>query len=309
MPFDKETLDAAALWAVRTQEPAFEDWEGFTAWLEQDPGHGEAYDHVMLAAEDGAAVLLAAPANDEAPALAPAGSAISIGRLVSGLAACLALFAALWVWQGREGLTLHRTDPGETRLIALSDGSTVTLAGGTQIAVDADGGRFARLDRGQALFDIRHDESDPFTVEVGKARLVDAGTIFDVAIRSSAVTVGVSEGAVIFNPSRQNVRIEPGEALRFGAEGEGYETDALPLDQVGEWRSGRLTFRDAALADVAADISRATGIDFVVADGAARRTINGSVVLESLRADPGSLGPLLGISVRQDGQSWVLAAP
>jgi transmembrane sensor len=306
MPIDQEMLDAAALWAVRTQEPDFEDWAAFTEWLEQNRCHGEAYDRVMLAAEDGAAALLPEPANDEAAEHAPAPFKIPLGRLMSGLAAGLALIAALWVWQAQGPMDIYRTAPGETRLIALSDGSTITMAGGTRIAVDPDGARYARLDHGQALFEIRHNEGDPFMLEVGAARLVDAGTIFDVAVRSDDVTVGVAEGAVIFNPDRQNARIAPGEALTFARGGNGFAKAALPLEQVGEWRSGRLTFRDAALVDVAADISRATGIEFVVAEGAASRTINGSVMLSALRSDPGSLGPLLGITVRREGQDWVL---
>ena len=64
MALDRNILDEAAAWAVRTSEPGFEDWSRFTDWLEQSPEHAAAYDHVMLAAEEGAAMLEAQPAND-----------------------------------------------------------------------------------------------------------------------------------------------------------------------------------------------------------------------------------------------------
>lgn len=309
MPFDRTILDAAALWAVRTQEPSFDDWPAFMAWLEEDPDHSQAYDFVTLAAEDGTAALLPEAANDEAGEPAPTRSRFPFLRLMSGVAACMALVSAIWFWQAQGAMDVYRTAPGETRVIALADGSNITLAGGSQVAVDSGGDRHARLEHGQALFEIRHDESDPFTLEVGTARLVDAGTVFDVAIRSGEVTVGVSEGAVIFNPSRQNILVEPGEALTFAREGSDFETMALPIDQVGEWRGGRVTFRDASLEDVAADISRATGVAFVVAEGAGARRISGSVSLDALRDDPRSLGPLLGIAVSGEGDSWVLSVP
>jgi transmembrane sensor len=305
MPLDREILDMATLWAVRTQEPSFEDWPAFTAWLEQSPAHSEAYDRVMLAAEEGAEVLPLEPANGEAPER----MAGNRRWLMPALAACLAVIGALWVWQTQSQMDVYRTAPGETRAIALADGSTIVMSGGTQLVIDRDHARQARLAQGQALFEIRHDQRNPFTLEVGEATLVDAGTIFDVAIRSERISVGVSEGAVIFNPTRQNARVEPGELLTFAVKGAGYDVARVPLDQVGEWRTGRLTFRDASLKDVAADVSRATGIVFEVAEGANLRPINGSVTVDVLRNDPDSLGPLLGISVRRQGDSWILASP
>ena len=211
MALDRNILDEAAAWAVRTSEPGFEDWSRFTDWLEQSPEHAAAYDHVMLAAEEGAAMLEVQPANDideELPAprrpwFAPA------------LAACLALVAALWVWQVNDATSVYRTVPGETRQIALEDGSVIVMAGDTELIVDPDRDRYARLERGRALFEIRHNESNPFRVDVGSATLVDAGTVFDVSIRRSEVGVGVSEGAVIYNPARHNARIEPGRILTF----------------------------------------------------------------------------------------------
>lgn len=305
MPIDREILDAATLWAVRTQEPSFEDWPAFTAWLEQSPAHSEAYDRVVHAAEQGTAALLPEPANDEVPAQ----PAVTRRWFMLALAACLAVIAVPWVWNSQDQTEQYRTAPGEIRTIALADGSTIVMSGGTRLALDRDEPRYARLEHGQALFEIRHDAANPFMLKVGDDTLVDAGTIFDVAIRSERVSVGVAEGAVIFNPSRQNARVEPGEQLTFATNGAGFEVSSLPLEQVGEWRGGRLTFRDASLADVAADIARATGIDVTVAEGAGFRPVSGSVMVEALRSDPGSLGPLLGIRVRRERNTWILDAP
>ena len=42
--------DQAVMWAVAVNDPGFADWDGFTAWLEADAAHAEAYDHAVLAA-------------------------------------------------------------------------------------------------------------------------------------------------------------------------------------------------------------------------------------------------------------------
>jgi transmembrane sensor len=118
----------------------------------------------------------------------------------------------------------------------------------------------------------------------------------------------VSEGAVIYNPARQNARIEPGHILTFDRASATYELANIPLDQVGEWREGRLTFLRAPLADVAADIARASGIDYQASETSGERPISGSIALDPLRADPAALGPLLGVSVERRGETWILAS-
>lgn len=304
MALERNILDEAAAWAVKTSDPGFEDWSRFTDWLEQSPEHAAAYDHVMLAAEDGAAMLDAHPANDIDDERPPPHRR----WFGSALAACLVLVAALWVWQANDATSIYRTVPGETRQIALEDGSVIIMAGDSELLVDPDRDRYARLERGRALFEIRHDESNPFRVDVGSATLIDAGTVFDVSIRQSEVGVGVSEGAVIYNPARQNARIEPGHILTFDKASAAYDLASIPLDQVGEWREGRLTFLRAPLADVAADIARASGIDYRASETSGERPISGSIALEPLPADPAALGPLLGVSVERRGETWILAS-
>lgn len=305
MALDRIILGEATDWAVRTSDPEFDDWPDFTDWLERSPEHAAAYDHVMATVDDGAARLDTLPANDtdHSPYR-------RLGRwLGPALAACLALVAALWIWPLDGSGSVYRTEPGEMRTIALADGSTIVMAGGTELFIDPDRTRYARLDQGRALFEIRHDENSPFRVDVGSATLVDAGTIFDVNILESDVGVAVSEGAVIYNPSKQNARIEPGELLTFDRDDAAYRISDVPLAQVGEWREGRLTFRDLALADVAAEVSRVSGIAYTVSGGSSERTVSGSIAIEPLRADPASLGPLLGVEVERRGDAWILAAP
>ncbi|MBD59779.1 MAG: Fe2+-dicitrate sensor protein [Citromicrobium sp.] len=303
MAVDQRTLDEAALWAVRTSEPDFEDWPAFTEWLEASPANAEAYDRAMIAAEAGAEALGTMPAND--PEWSDDEERKPYRRwLAPALAACLTLVAALWLWPAADAGLTYRTAPGETRSIALGDGSTVVLSGDSELVVEDE--RQARLDSGRAVFEIRHDESDPFRLAVGDATLVDAGTVFEVNIREAEVAVGVAEGAVVYNPDGPAARIEPGDVLSFDRGAGTYRMARVPIDQVGEWRQGRLTFRDAPLAEVAGDLTRATGVAYRVAETGGDRSISGSVTIEPLRRDPAALGPLLGIDVRQDGEVWIL---
>lgn len=294
--------EQAALWAVRTGDAAFAGWEEFTRWLEADPAHAAAYDRVM-AAVDGVA---AADLPPRAEPVEEAGNVVPLQvtrrRWIGGaLAACVAGGLAVGLWQMRAPPSeLYQTAPGEMREVALADGSSIVLAGGTRLAV-AQGARHVTLEAGQALFTVHHDEAHPFTVTAGEDTLLDVGTVFDVRRGEGSLTVAVAEGAVVFNPDREKVRIDPGQRLtsRSGK----VELGESPAAQVGEWREGRITFRDASLADVAADLSRASGVAFSAAPGAAGR-VSGSVLVEPLRRDPGALGPLLGVRIAKTDKGW-----
>lgn len=305
MAHDEAIRDAAAAWAVRTGDAQFEDWDAFTAWLEADPAHARAYDVVMGAVADAAEALPAVPqpAND---AIRPSWTR---RRWFGGaIAASLAVVVAVGVWNVRGGSYTIETGPGETRVIALDGGGQIAVAGNTRLVLDRDDPRLASLERGQALFTIEHDPSAPFRLTVGEDTLVDVGTVFDVTHTPERMVLAVSEGAVVFNPARQNVQVEPGQRLTSATGSDRYEVASIPLAEVGEWQRGRLTFRDAPLGQVAADLSRATGVSFVVAPRAVERSVSGSLVLDRVKADPRTVGTLLGVGIRHTGEAWEIGA-
>jgi transmembrane sensor len=313
---DDDRIRAEALdWALAVGDPAFEDWEGFTRWLDQDPAHARAYDRVAAAVAEGAELIVStAPANDDAtPAVMPPADSSRGPRrawLGSAIAASLVLAGGLWAWQaGSRDLYRIETAPGQVRTVSLDAQTRVDLAGGTAMEFDRKDARFARLESGQALFTVRHDEARPFRVTVGKDTLLDVGTVFDVRHDGENLRVAVAEGAVRFNPEAQDLRISPGEMLeRRGRTGD-YTLGRIAAVQVGEWREGRVTFQDTPLDAVVADLTRATGVTYTVAAGSADRKVSGSLLVAPLRDDPAALGPLLGVQVRADGKRWIVGVP
>lgn len=304
---DQPIRDAALRWAIATREPDFADWDGFTDWLEADPAHAGAYDAVQFALEEADAALVALP--EPAPVTAAANDnppgwlASRRGWLGGAIAAALVLAVTGTLWLAPGGEQVYATAPGETRLIALEDGSTVALAGGTRLALA--GARAARLEAGQALFTIRHDAADPFVLTAGNDRLVDAGTVFDVRLSGAKLDLAVAEGAVIVNPAGQNLRVDAGRRAVREVGGR-YRLATVDPGAVGEWREGRISFESASLAEIAAELSRATGTSFTSTDTATR--LSGSIALDQVRADPRALEALLGVRVRASGEAWVIGA-
>jgi transmembrane sensor len=304
MPHDDTILAQATDWAVRAGDSAFEDWDAFTSWLAESPAHAEAYDRVAAAVAEAAGLesTRALPANDEELPQRRQGR-----RWFGGaIAASLAVVLALGFWQFRDDRYTVVTAPGELRSVALADGGRIDLEGGTRLVLDHNDARFASLEEGQALFTIRHEPGQPFNVKLGDDEIVDVGTVFDVRRDRNSASVAVAEGSVVLNPDDQSVHLKAGEMVVRDGKSARYVVSQVPVEQVGEWREGRLTFRQASLGEIAERLTRATGVSYTAAPGNAGDTFSGSVVVAPLRSDPAALGPLLGVKLTRSGQGWVI---
>jgi len=299
--------ESARLWAIRAHDASFADWDGLTEWLESDPRHLPAYE-AALESDSWAADLFAAR-PPVAASTAPAHSPPRGRWFAMGGAIAAALVAAVG------GTVLLRDAPvrevatarGEHRTIDLADGSRVVLNGGTRVSFDPDTPRVITLAQGEALFDVKHDASDPFVVVADGTRLVDIGTVFNVVRDGGAIDVAVAEGAVDYEAGKQRIRLNPGEGLSRA------DRDATPAlrkanpEGIGSWQSGQLQYDDATLDQVARDLSRNTGRSIRVANGAATMRFTGTLIL---RGPPREVlaraGPLLGVTFAEQGDSWTM---
>jgi transmembrane sensor len=166
---DAPALNGAALdWVVRTGSDAFDEWPAFQAWLEADPRHASAYHAMSADVEDMAA---AVPADVAAPVV------VSMPRrrwpvwAGGAIAASLALVVGYGAIETRAHPYALETAAGSMRTVRLADGSTIAMGSATRLMLDRDDPRVATLERGEAMFVVRHDASDPFEVSVGDACL------------------------------------------------------------------------------------------------------------------------------------------
>lgn len=303
MAGDEDKIGAEAIaWTIRTGEPDFAEWEVFAAWLEADPRHAARY-YALQGDADELAALIPPPE----PVRAAPRRLARRGWLAGAVAATLAGVVGVSVLQTRPDPFVVETAPGGRRTVTLADGSRIALNGGTRLTLDRGDQRYAVIDRGEALFTVRHDPARPFKVKVGADELIDVGTVFDV-IRSDGKTwVGVAEGALIFNPRNEAVPLPAGRALSTSDGVADVQVGDIATTSVGSWQRGQLDFAGAPLADVAAALSRATGVRFTVVPALAARTFRGTIALADLRQDPARLEPLLGVAMRRTPGGWEIA--
>ena len=309
---NEQIRQEALEWALASQEADFAGWDALTGWLEADERHNQAYDAAMAAGSWMADLVTAAPAlpqpaNDET--FLPPGRARSWRRSYLALAATILAILLIPLWQMRPQPYAITTANGQTRTIALEDGSRILVNGGTRLMLDRGEPRFARLERGEAMFIVRHNDADPFVVEAGEVRLVDAGTAFNVVRVDAGLDVAVSEGAVIVNPDGENVRLNPGRRAQIdGASGRITLSD-VAASHIGGWRSGQIAFADAPLGEVAQALERALGSQVTVSPEIAAARFSGILQVAGRKADAlPQIAPVLGARAVRRTQGWELVS-
>jgi len=179
------------------------------------------------------------------------------------------------------GRQSYSTAIGGQKKFTLADGSVVALNTDSQIdVVFRDDCRDIHLVRGEAYFDVVHDEKRPFIVHANQYVVRDIGTAFAVQLTEKGlVNVRVTKGRVEI-AARANEGaasrlakslgiLSAGQDVLFGQRIERAEvvSDA-ELGRKLAWRQGQLIYSGQPLAEVLADISRYSDIQIELADPA-----------------------------------------
>lgn len=311
---DKIREEAAAWFATLRRGPMtvaerrdFDDWRA-------DPVHQAALNHMHELWGEVSAVgklgvtVARRPAPPRFRAAAAAVLALVLGAsLIGGVA----------VVEGRDTV---RTRVGEQRTATLSDGSVVALNVATRVAYRMkDDARTVRLADGEAAFFVRKDASRPFKVRAGDYEIRALGTAFNVRCRNGLLDVAVKEGLVsvwaVSGPraGQEIARLSAGRKLSLDAEagaGGGAKPADIPVEQVAEWRLRVVSYEDASVEAVVADVNRFFDRRLVVEDEAlAHRRVTLRLQVENRDQTLDVLGELLGARIsRRDDQDVLVPA-
>ncbi|HYC95915.1 MAG TPA: FecR domain-containing protein, partial [Sphingomicrobium sp.] len=271
--------DAALDWLVRTNDPEFDRWDEFTAWLEESPANADAY-HALAQSE---ADLL--PVVEAIPAAEPR---LSAGRRGLALAAGVAAFAAVGtaIVAPRLIPVDYSTAPGEVRVVSLGGRDQLVMNGDTRLQLAGWDRRTVRLEKGQLLLRLHNGDGDKIEVVSGDLELVDVGTVFEVSRDGRKTRVLVSEGAVVADPDGARLKLSAGQ--RLDTEDGAAVLQAIPADisSVGSFERGQLTYLDEPLDLVVADLRRSTGIDFSASAAIGNRRFTGTLSVAEVKRDP-----------------------
>jgi transmembrane sensor len=165
----------------------------------------------------------------------------------------------------------YATGTAELRTVALPDGSEVTLAPDTNIALSfAADERRVRLLAGEAFFAVKLDAGRPFKVEARNVETTVLGTRFDVLMDGDGVVVAVEEGSVsigVLAATGTIMRLQPGQSVRMTRAGAPH-AGSKPPQLTASWRHGQLYLQDQTLREAIDRLSGYFSGSIVLTDAA-----------------------------------------
>jgi len=250
-----DSIDAqAASWFARNRnDPARADRKAFAAW-QAEPAHARAYaefeqlwaDLAQLQQLNQPVPLPTRKPSFWRPALATA-AALVCTVLTSHIGAPRELYHSQIAGHAKGMRTLN-----------LPDGSTLYVNANTHLRVDFNAHqRILHLDKGQLYIEVAADKERPLYVQAGAANVRVVGTGFDVRRSQQQLVISVAHGQVAFEADAKSPVTVLGSQQRATysyAKGT-VQQQTLTGEEVADWRSGHLSFRNRDLASLIDELS------------------------------------------------------
>lgn len=233
---------------------------------------------------------------------------LKIGTAV-GLAGLVTLaVGSSFVTRPRE--QTFETPVGGREQVILADGTKIELNTDTAVRVSLDqNSRAITLDRGEAYFEVRHDDDHPFIVTAGTHHITDLGTQFSVRRDAGQVRVALIQGRARFDTANSgaidsSLELAPGDEVVATQDGVTLVKKPIAILKTGlGWRRGVVVFSNTALADAAQEFNRYSQRKIQFSDPAiGRLRIEGTFKTDNIEAFADVLQAALGLhSEDRDG--------
>jgi len=330
-----ERREAALAWCLRLADGPLDETarESFHDWLEADAGNPALFDRAVAlwgGVEDQAGapemVVLRGQALESARR-ANAGrwrrrvAASPWGKAAAVLVAVV--LAGVWI----AGLpTTYRTGVGEREVVALSDGSKLSLDADSAVSVRfTPSRRQLVLKKGRARFTVAKDPLKPFTVAAAGKTVVAVGTQFSVERLGGQVRVILYEGKVSVlakdNPSAApqpmpvgrtrkpaDTVLTPGGELIIADTAQVAELAHADLSRSLSWEGGQLIFQNEPLAAAVERVNRYAERRIRVEDGAGQVLVSGVFDAGDTEAFVDGVTAVFSVRAEQRGQTTVIVA-
>lgn len=195
------------------------------------------------------------------------------------IAAVLALVTGAWMMYNVFGHANYTDLVASNKVITehLPDGSEVTLNRNSQIsyATDFKEDRSVKLKKGDVFFNVAHDKSKPFVIEVNKVSVTVVGTSFNVKHLKGETEVIVETGIVKVSTGKEVVELHKGEKVLIKEASPKLIKEQNTDQLYSYYRSGEFVFSKTPLWKVAEILNEAYDAQIVILDASiANETLN-----------------------------------
>lgn len=198
--------------------------------------------------------------------------------------------------------------------VLLPDGSEVLLRKGSEISYANDFDieeRKLRL-KGEAYFEIKHNEGKPFRIVTNKSIIEDLGTSF--LVRSAGVTeqVMVNAGKVKFislADTTKNIILSKGQKAILTDND--FTLDSIRTDNILAWQNKKLVFENTSLKHVVEDLSNFYQVDILLSPEIGKTSdqiiINTRFEQQDLQQVLNELQLITGLTIKKEGDKIILS--
>jgi ferric-dicitrate binding protein FerR (iron transport regulator) len=234
----------------------------------------------------------------------------------ASVAAVLLLAATAWFMRTRE--QVYETAFGETRVVTLPDGSTVTLNAHSTLAYrnDWQPGRDREVTLvGEAFFAVRKQgdgrRRDRFVVHAEGLDVEVLGTEFNVNSRRAQTKVVLQSGKVKLSSPRHAqaapVYMLPGQLASYDKQKGTFQVARVNTEVYAAWRSKKLVFDNTSLAEVAAILEDTYGAKVLLSDEKLReRRVSGEINAEEKEALLKALATLYNLDINEQTDKTIV---
>ncbi|NET31425.1 MAG: hypothetical protein F6K19_05415 [Cyanothece sp. SIO1E1] len=221
-------------------------------------------------------------------------------------AAVMLILVSLFVVQYflSDNWVVHQSVAGQLKEVTLPDGSLVTLNGNSSIRYlknwSKNPTRTVQLE-GEAYFKVRNfgDGTTKFEVVTSDLTVEVLGTSFNVISWEEETGVFLEEGDIkvkLDNSDAREVRLEPGELLRYSAKEKKLEPPRRVANELEvSWKQGMLEFVETPLEDILQRLASPNNLRYTIRNEAlAKREF-------TLRIPTGDMGTALDLLSRLTG--------
>ncbi|TNE64268.1 MAG: DUF4974 domain-containing protein [Alphaproteobacteria bacterium] len=261
----------AAQWAARmlSGEMTADESMALERWRKEDDGNTRSLEQLvdMVDALDAAGEAML-EANFIAELEEQSSASLSRRRFLgmSGMAAGIAAAAVTGMifYSPAPTREYYETRKGQRSTVYLSDGSVVQLNTDSRVSALVGGDvREVTIERGEAFFDVKRDESRPFRVFAGDTQVQVLGTRFGVRMGASSNLVCVLSGLVAVGQRgdtagavQEMALLHAGERVVHNLSARSATVETFDTGRAFAWRTGKARYNETPLADVVADLNR-----------------------------------------------------
>lgn len=154
---------------------------------------------------------------------------------------------------------------GSDYSVVLSDGTKVYLNSESELKYPVlfVGSQRKVQVKGEAFFEVSHDKTRPFIVEIGEMNITVLGTEFGTRFYSEENNIYTTlvNGSVELNGSLKHTVLSPGQQAVLNTENNEMIIKEVNTELYTSWKDGRIAFDSAPLEDIMKYLSRIYSID------------------------------------------------